>query len=232
MAEDATGTPGLQWYADSGPRRGRQLGLDAAVAVWVAAWVVLGVLVHRTISALASPALSVADGAADGANRLRDGGEDLAAVPLVGKQVGAPLRGAASALDSVAAASQETADLVATLALTIGVLLPLGPVVLVLALWLPVRLRFARRAGAARRLLAGGADPQLFALRALTTQPLPRLMTVSRDPVGDWRRGDPAVTLALAHLELDGLGVDARGRLARQSPGSRQPLDPRPPLSP
>ena len=231
MAEDATGTPALQWYADSWPRRGRQLLLDGAVASWVVVWVALGVLLHATISALASPALSVADGAVDGAERLRDGGDDLASVPLVGEQVGAPLRGAAGALESVAAASQQTADLVATLALVVGILLPLGPVLLALALWLPVRLRFARRAGAARRLLAGGADPQLFALRALTTQPLPRLMTVSRDPVGDWRRGDPAVTLALAHLELDGLGVDARGADGR-SGLTRRPADQRPPLSP
>lgn len=213
MAEDATGSPALQWYADSWPRRGRQLLLDAAVAVWVVVWVALGVLVHATISALARPALSVAGGAVDGADRLRDGGDDLASVPLVGDEIGAPLRGAAGALEQVAAASQQTADLVATLALVVGVLLPLGPVLLALALWLPVRLRFARRAGAARQLLAGGADPQLFALRALTTQPLPRLMRVSGDPVGDWRRGDPAVTLALAQLELDGLGVAPRGRL-------------------
>lgn len=217
MVEDATGTrglhpPALQWYADRGPRRHRQVAVDVAVGLWLLGWVVVGIVVHRTIAALASPALSVAGSADDGSDRLLETGAALASIPLVGEEVGAPLRAAAATLGRVAVASERTAGLVADLALAIGVLLPLAPVALVLALWLPARLRFARRAGAARTLLAAGADPQLFALRALTTQPLPRLMTVSQDPVGDWRRGDPMVTQALARLELDDLGVSDPGR--------------------
>lgn len=205
---------GLQWYAAAWPRRARQLALDAAVAVWVLAWTALGVLVHGAVSALVPPAESLAGGASDVSDQLGRAGDGLARLPLVGDEVGAPLQGASSTMRSVATSATQTAELVGELALLVAVLLPLGPVLLVLALWLPVRLRFARRAGAARTLLAGGADPQLFALRALATRPLPELLAVSVDPVGDWRRGDEAVTAALARLELAGLGV-APGRLRR-----------------
>ena len=110
------------------------------------------------------------------------------------------------------AGSDGLAEQVQDLAVLVGVLVPLTPVALVLLLWLPARLRQARRAGAARSLLDAGADPQLFALRALATQPLHRLGSVSADPVGDWRRGDPGVTARLAELELERLGLHGPGR--------------------
>jgi len=83
----------------------------------------------------------------------------------------------------------------------------------VLLLWLPRRVAFARRAGAARRHLDTAADLDLFALRAMARQPMHRLARVSDDPVAEWRRGDPARVRALADLELRDMGLRVPKRL-------------------
>ena len=50
-------------------------------------------------------------------------------------------------------------------------------------------------------------DLDLFALRAMANQPMPRLAAVSDDPAGAWRRGDDEVIHALALLELREVGL-------------------------
>ena len=66
---------------------------------------------------------------------------------------------------------------------------PLG---LVLFGWLPLRVRWMRRAGSAAKLAAGPAGRDLLALRALATQPLGRLTRIDPDVAEAWRRGDDA----------------------------------------
>lgn len=199
--------PRLLWYAETSARRSRQLTADVLVLLWCAAWVLVGVAVHGAVAALAAPALALADGTDRTADELREAAGGVADLPLVGEDVAAPFESAADAVGRLTAGSAGLAEQVQDLAVLVGVLVPLTPVCLVLLVWLPARLRSARRAGAARALLDAGADPQLFALRALATQPLHRLGGVSADPVGDWRRGDPAVTARLAGLELERLGL-------------------------
>jgi hypothetical protein len=204
------GTPvrsGLQWYAERPSRRARQVVADAAVAAWCLLWVVIAVAVHAAVSSLVPPTLALAGGAERTAEQLERGGDGVAGLPLVGEDAAAPLRSAAGAVDDIATSTTDLAGTIGDLAVLVAVLVPLTPVAVVLVLWLPLRLRQARRAGAARTLLDAGADPQLFAMRALTTQPLQRLAAVSADPVGDWRRGDPQVTARLAALELEHLGL-------------------------
>ena len=58
------------------------------------------------------------------------------------------------------------------LALVVGWLVFLIPVALVVALWLPRRIRFYRQAKASQRFLDSSADLDLFALRAMASQPL------------------------------------------------------------
>ena len=89
----------------------------------------------------------------------------------------------------------------------LGVLIAVIPVLLVLAVWLPARVRFARRAGAAQRFVDADADLDLFALRAMAGQPMHLLARISDDPAGAWRRGDPDVVRRLAVLELRSVGL-------------------------
>ncbi len=202
-----SGRPGLQWYADSWPRRSRQLLLDACVAGWCLGWVALGLVIGRLVAATAGPVRSAADNTSAIAGRLRETGDELSGIPLLGEQASAPLDAAAGATSQLAESADRLVTITDTLAVALGVVVPLAPIGIALALWLPARLGYARRAAAARRLLLAGSDPSLFALRALANRPLPQLLAVSPDPAADWRRGDPATITALAHLELTALGL-------------------------
>jgi hypothetical protein len=100
------------------------------------------------------------------------------------------------------------------------VLLPVGWLML---RWLPARLRYAREAGAARRLLAGTPDLEILAARALATAPLPRLAALPAGTGAAWRAGDPAAVRALAGLEVGRLGL----RLPDAVPPGPLPVSPR-----
>jgi hypothetical protein len=76
--------------------------------------------------------------------------------------------------------------------------------------WLVLRLRFFRRKLTVTALAATPAGEQLLALRALANRPLRKLTTVNADPVGAWRREDPATIHGLAGLELRSAGIAVR----------------------
>jgi hypothetical protein len=84
------------------------------------------------------------------------------------------------------------------------VAVPLG---LVLFLWLPLRLRWMRRAGVISGLRDEPAGRDLLALRALAGQPLNRLAKLGPDIAQSWRNGDAEAVDALAELELRRLGL-------------------------
>ena len=69
-------------------------------------------------------------------------------------------------------------------ALLLAVTTALVPIFIVGLYWLVQRLRFIRRAGAAQRFIDAAPDLDLFALRAMANQPMPRLAGVSDDPAG------------------------------------------------
>jgi hypothetical protein len=88
-----------------------------------------------------------------------------------------------------------------------------APIVLLLAIWLPLRLGWVVEASAATRLRrTGAAGSELLAVRALASQPLQRLARLDPAVVTGWRAGDPAATATLAALELRSLGLDPTGR--------------------
>jgi hypothetical protein len=92
-------------------------------------------------------------------------------------------------------------------AIALVVLVLVVPVGVVLFGWLPRRVRWIRRASLAATLKARTAGQDLLALRALTRQPLRRLLTVSADPATAWREHDPQAVNQLATLELRTLGL-------------------------
>jgi hypothetical protein len=131
-------------------------------------------------------------------------------VPVVGDDLTSPFRdaaGAAGAARSLAGVGQQQQDVVADLAVAIAVGLLVFPLGLVLFVWLPLRVRFIRRAGAAAALRASPAGRDLLALRALANQPLDELTRIHSDVAEAWRRGDNSTVDALAALELRSLGL-------------------------
>ncbi|WP_199837696.1 hypothetical protein [Streptomyces sp. NRRL S-1521] len=181
------------WYAQNSARRTHQLVGDAVVFLWTALWATAAVVSYRLTCLLAVP------------RALR---EHRSPFPLIGGSVDSAVRQVADAADGLHPVLVRVGVTVGALALFVV------PVGVLLAVWLPRRLRWVRRAGAARDLAASEDGRDLLALRSLL-RPLDELAaTASEIPgstvgslAGGWRQGDPEILDALADAELDRLGL-------------------------
>ena len=175
----------MQLYAQHPVLRTRQLAADLGMLAWVVLWVLVARTVHGAVLVLAEPGRAVEDLGNSVAGNMNSAAGVAEDVPVVGDELAAPFDALADASGSVSGAGQAAQDAVGTLATVLAVVLVVLPVGWLLLRWLPWRLGYAREAGAARRLLAGHARPQLLAARALATAPLPRLAAL---PAGHRRR--------------------------------------------
>jgi len=194
-------------YADRAPTAIRQLVTDLLVVTWVYAWIRAAMWVHDLIEQLAVPGEQLESAGTGIADNLADIGGKIGRVPIVGDDLTSPFANAAGAARSLAGVGQQQQDVVADLALAVAVGLLVFPLGLVLFVWLPLRVRFVRRAGAAAALRTTSAGRDLLALRALANQPLRELTRIHPDVAEAWRRGDDAAVDSLATLELHSLGL-------------------------
>ena len=197
----------MKLYADRLPRAIRQLLTDILVVIWVYAWIRAGFWVHDLVLKLGVPGQKLQGAGTGIADNLADAGGKVGRVPLVGDQLTAPFTKAAEAARSLAEAGRQQQEIVGDLALVLAVLLVAVPLALVLFLWLPLRVRWMRRAGLAASVRDEPAGKDLLALRALASQPLNRLTRLGPDIAQSWRNGDASAVDALAALELSGLGL-------------------------
>ncbi len=197
----------MGFYAQRPGRLVGQLLGDVLVLAGVLVSALLGVLVDRTVSLLALPARQAAETARRLSSDFSDAAGQAGTLPGVGEQLRRPFDSASGSLGDLVTSAQQTVETINRIAALAGWLTFLVPAALLLAYWLPRRLRFYRLARAAQRFLDEEADLDLFALRAMATQPLPVLARISPDPVAAWRAGDRAVIHRLAEVELrrDGL---------------------------
>jgi hypothetical protein len=204
-------------YAQHPAVRLRQLGADVGMLAWVVVWVLVARAVHAAVLVLAEPGRAVEDLGRSVAANMGSAADAAERVPLVGDELAAPFGTLADASGSVGGAGQSAQNAVGTLSTVLAVVLVVLPVGWLLLRWLPWRLRYAREAGAARRLLAGTPDLDILAARALATAPLTRLAALPAGTGAAWHAGDPAAVRALAGLELGRLGL----RLPEAAPSSR-----------
>jgi hypothetical protein len=197
----------MKLYADQPVRRLGQVLLDLLVLGWVVLWVRVGQGVHEIVGRLAAPGRTLEQAGTSLTAGLTSVGEAMADVPLVGDDLRAPFDATSLAAGEITDAGVGLQEGVATTAVVIAVAIAAWPILVGVVWWGRRRLAFSREATAVRRLVRGGADLDLFALRALTRQSLPVLSRIGPDPAGDWRRGDEATVRALARLELDDAGV-------------------------
>jgi hypothetical protein len=197
----------MKLYADLAPHRARQLVGDLGLVAWIVLCVWLATVVHDATLELAVPGREIDEAGTEMAERLRDAGSTVGEIPLVGDGASTPFEGAGASADRIAAAGRAQVEAVETLATWLGVTVALIPILIVAVIYLPLRIRFVRRATAGQRFLDSAADLDLFALRAMTNQPLHILATVSPDPAEAWRRRDPDVVRRLAVLELKDYGL-------------------------
>ncbi|MFD0206438.1 MULTISPECIES: hypothetical protein [Saccharothrix] len=196
----------MKWYADRPPRLLWQVLADLLAVAWTWFWVKAATAVGDSVRALRAPGdglsnagQSLTDTFGDAADKARD-------VPLVGGRLAEALERGRSAGGTLSDAGQAQVQAVESTALWLTIALIAIPLAFVLITWLPLRLRFARRAAVARRLRDQGRL-DLLALHALNTLSLRDLAAFPGDPVEGWRRQDPEVIQALAarHLRSSGL---------------------------
>jgi hypothetical protein len=201
----------MRLYAETASLRARQLASDLLVLAWTAAWVLAGRSLYLLVGKLAAPGRTVERAGTSFATDAGEIQQKVARIPVVGGELRDPfgrLGGVGRALADAGVTQQQA---VHDLALWLGVLVAAVPVAALLVMWLPGRVAWAREAGAASRLRMGGADLELFALRAVANRPLRELYRVTPDPAGALRAGEYA---GLAALELRSLGLrtEPRGR--------------------
>jgi hypothetical protein len=197
----------VKLYADRLPVVLRQLLTDVLVVIWVYLWIRAAWWVYDVVLELGVPGEKLQSSATSLADNLSDAGDKVGRVPLVGDELTKPFTGAADAARSLADAGRAQQETIGHVALVLAVVVAALPLVLVLLGWLPLRLRWMRRAGLARRVRDEPAGRDLLALRALASRPLHQLTKLGPDIAQSWRNGDAAAIDALAALELRGLGL-------------------------
>ncbi len=210
----------LRPYSAQPRRLALQLASDAFVLLWIYVWYRVGRLVHDTLLSVAGVGYRIETNAGRVSGSLSQAGDSANGVPLVGERLGRPLSDAGAQVGGIASAGRSAGDTLSQLATPLGWAVALGPILLLVALWLPRRWRFARRAGEAAAMSGAFAGEELLALRALANRPLHQLRRVTPDPVQAWRDGDADVVRALAHLELVADGVRNRRLLTRRPSGA------------
>ena len=197
----------MKLYADAPARRTRQVTGDVLLVVWVAMWAWVGHAVHDATMLLARPGAEITDAGNGLADKLYDAGSVAGDTPIVGDQLASPFHGAGDAAQQMASAGTSQVHAVEQLATWLGWSVGLVPILVVLAVSVPLRWRFVREATAGQRFVDAAEDLDLFALRALARQPMHELARISDDPAGAWRRGDAEVVHRLAVLELGDVGL-------------------------
>lgn len=197
----------MKLYADYTPRRIRQVLADLAMLVWVLVWVWIGFAVHRATMELAAPGRKLQSAGEGFRDRMLGAGASVDDLPILEDRVAQPFNEAAQAGTSIADAGTDLIRAVETLAGLLGWVVALTPILIVGSFWLSRRWRFVRRATASQAFIDSAGDLDLFALRAMANQPMPRLAAISADPARAWREGDGKVIRELALLELKDTGL-------------------------
>ncbi|MFI6102434.1 hypothetical protein ACIA8G_43365 [Lentzea sp. NPDC051213] len=196
----------MKWYADRPVRFTRQLIADLLAAGWVALWIWVATTVHDWVLELRAPG----DGLVNAGGSIRDVFTNAAnkarGVPLVGDDLAGALGSGTKAGETLTNAGNAQISVVEDSAFWLAAALIVVPLLFLLITWLPLRLRYARKAGNTAKLRN---KPDLLALRALTSLSPRELGKFDGDPAVAWRTGDTDVIDELARRQLASLGVRA-----------------------
>ncbi len=196
-------------YSDYSAARARQIIADLLGIVSVAIIISVALAITAAIRGLASFGRDLEQAGAGFQQGLTDAADTLGDVPLIGGGIRGPFDVVAGAGGAVAQAGRGQQALVEQLAVSLGWASALLPLLALVLIWVIPRLRFARRSGEVRRMLAAGLSADTLAARALAREPLAKLTAVHPDPGAAWRANDAAVVRELALLELRRAGVAA-----------------------
>ncbi len=210
----------MKLYADTPVRACLQLASDLFALIWVFVWISAALSLREVILTLNRPGELMASTGEGFTEHMNTAAENVQQVPLAGDALAAPFGNLGETGESLSAAGDSFQETVASLSLTLPLLVAVLPLFLIAATWLPARARWISRATSTRRLsgLTPEARTRLLALRALSSASPARLMTVHPDPAGAWREDDPATVTELAALELRRLGLRTEPTTAKEAP--------------
>lgn len=200
----------MKIYSDFAGRRTRQIIADISAIIAIGLWIWFGFTIFTLVENLAFFGVKMEEAGVGIQLSMSDLGNSLGSVPLIGPGIRVPFDGASAAGSALAAAGQSQQDAVLQLAITLGIGIPLLPILTILLIWLLPRILFIRRASRAKSVAKAPAGMDLLALRALATQKLSAITKIDSDALGAWRRGEPDVVRRLAQLELRSSGVRLR----------------------
>lgn len=206
IGKDHRGGLVVKWYADRPTRFTSQVVADLFAAGWVALWIWVALTAHDFVLGLREPG----DGLVNAGSGIKDvftsAADKARGVPLVGDDLSGALGGGTRAGETLIGAGNAQISVVQDTAFWLAVALIVVPLLFLLITWLPLRLRFAMRAGAARKL-RDSDFVDLLALRALGSLSHRQLAKFTDDPAAAWRRGDEEVVSELARRQLAALGL-------------------------
>jgi hypothetical protein len=211
--------PRLLLYAERPRRRMLQVLSDFAVAIWVVLVITASIALHDLVLALQAPGRGLTNAGEQVSGVFGGAARAAGDVPFVGDKLAGAFGPGTDAGSAIADAGRAQVEAVAAVATGLAWLVVVVAAVPVLTTWFTLRIRWilkARHALAARDL-----DVDLLALRALTAGAPGRIRRAAGpdgDAAGAWRRGDPAVLLRLADVELRRMGL--RGATSVRTGGS------------
>jgi hypothetical protein len=194
-------------YADVASRRMLQIIADVVALLAIIVFVRVGMAVHDMIASFAVWGERIESAGERLSNSLTNIGETLGNIPLIGGLIGDPFSNASKAAAEWQEVGQDIQDRIGALAVSMGIMTALVPILFVLLIWLVPRLRFAVRAARVRTVAMSPAGRDLLALRALASAPVQDLQAISPDVAAAWRANDDATITALAALTLNRAGV-------------------------
>ncbi len=197
----------MKLYAEKPWRFTRQIIADVAALVWRAVWMWAAITLYQLVQQLAVPGRKLESAGVSLAQDMVQAQERAQRVPLVGDELSSPFGSAAGAAETIAEAGRDQQHAIENLATVLAWLTAGIPVLMALALWVPLRLTWIRAASVAAKVRRHPGGSELLALRALATAPLRRLASLDSGTVAGWRTGDPQAVEQLAALELRRLGL-------------------------
>src|SRR5690349_2017895 len=129
----------MKLYAEAPRWRTRQLLSDLAVVAWIYAWIRVGQRVHELILRLQAPGRSLEDAGGSFASRFGDISDTVGDVPFAGGQLRRPFEAVAAGSRALERAGVQQQGVVHDIAVLLGILLAVIPILYVLIKYVPGR---------------------------------------------------------------------------------------------
>jgi hypothetical protein len=198
----------IRLYSEVPEQRRKQIASDVVVVLLVILFVWIGKIVHDAVGSLAVLATGVKEAGLTVEGGFQSVADAVSGVPVVGESIGNAISGAGDGTGgNLAELGQSGEDAVFMVARIVGFVTAALPILVLMAVVLPRRVRRVRHMSVASRVITDLHDPErrrLLAMRAAFGMPYDELLEHTPDPLGDLAAGrhDALVAAALADVGL------------------------------